>query len=104
MRATPVRATEYQIIMTEPTQPNAAQPDAARPNVAPEMDDNKIMTERREKLRELREQGVAYPNDFRPTHHAEDLQSQYEQSDKEALEANPLEVAIAGRIDRKSVV
>src|SRR5258707_958433 len=109
MRATSVRATEYLIIMTEPTQPNAAQPNAAQPNVAqpnvaPEVDDNKIMAERREKLRELREQGVAYPNDFRPTHHAEDLQSQYEHADKEALEANPLEVAIAGRMMLKRVM
>src|ERR1700744_4089029 len=104
MRATPLRATEHQIIMTEPTQPNAAQPDAARPNVAPEVDDNKIMTERREKLRELREHGVAYPNDFRPSHPAEDLQSQYEHADKEALEANPLEVAIAGRMMLKRVM
>ena len=99
-----MRATEYQIIMTEPIQPNAAQPDAARPNVAPEVDDNKIMAERREKLRELREQGVAYPNDFRPTHHAEDLQSKYAETDKEALEANPLEVAIAGRMMLKRVM
>src|ERR1700741_1119502 len=80
--------------MTEPTQPNAV----------PEGDDNKIMAERREKLRELREQGVAYPNDFRPTHHAEDLQTQYAETDKEALEANPLEVAIAGRMMLKRVM
>ena len=94
MRTILVRATEYQTIMTEPTQPN----------VAPEVDDNKIMAERREKLRELREQGVAYPNDFRPTHHAEDLQTQYAETDKEALEANPLEVAIAGRMMLKRVM
>ncbi|WP_042317768.1 lysine--tRNA ligase [Paraburkholderia caledonica] len=95
--------------MNEPIQPNAAQPDAAQPDAAqpsvvPEMDDNKIIAERREKLREVREQGVAYPNDFRPTHHAEDLQSQFEHTDKEALEANPLEVAIAGRMMLKRVM
>jgi len=90
--------------MTEPTQPTAAQPNAAQPNAAPELDDNKIIAERREKLRELREQGVAYPNDFRPTHHAEQLQQEYEHADKEALEANPLEVAIAGRMMLKRVM
>ncbi len=95
---------EYQTIMNEPIQPNAALPDAAQPNLAPEVDDNKIIAERREKLRELREQGVAYPNDFRPTHHAEDLQTQFEHTDKEALEANPLEVAIAGRMMLKRVM
>src|ERR1700753_1447096 len=83
--------------MTEPTQQNAAP-------VAPEADDNKIIAERREKLRELREQGVAYPNDFRPTHHADDLQARYEHADKEALEATPLEVAIAGRMMLKRVM
>ena len=51
--------------------------ESAQPTVVPEVDDNKIIAERREKLRALREQGVAYPNDFRPTHHADDLQSQY---------------------------
>jgi lysyl-tRNA synthetase, class II len=80
--------------MTEPIQPNAT----------PEGDDNKIIAERREKLRELREQGVAYPNDFRPTHHAGDLQKQYAETDKETLEANPLEVALAGRMMLKRVM
>ena len=90
--------------MTEPTQPKLAQPNAAQPNVVPEVDDNKIIAERREKLRELREHGVAYPNDFRPTHHAEDLPVEYDADDKEALEANPLEVAIAGRMMLKRVM
>ena len=33
---------------------------------APAQDENSIMAERRAKLAALREQGVAYPNDFRP--------------------------------------
>ena len=66
--------------MTEPTQTPAA-----TTNV--ELDDNQIIAERREKLRALREQGVAYPNDFRPTHHAADLQSEYADADKDALES-----------------
>lgn len=100
----PIADHEYQTIMNEPIQPNTAQPDVAQPSVVPEVDDNKIIAERREKLREVREQGIAYPNDFRPTHHAEDLQSQFEHTDKEALEANPLEVAIAGRMMLKRVM
>ncbi|MGU7780235.1 lysine--tRNA ligase [Burkholderia sp. PU8-34] len=67
-------------------------------------DENQIIAERREKLRALREQGVAYPNDFRPTHHAADLQTQFADSDKAALEANPFEVAIAGRMMLKRVM
>ncbi|CAG4892663.1 lysine--tRNA ligase [Paraburkholderia saeva] len=81
--------------MTEPTQTT---------NAVPEIDDNQIIAERREKLRALREQGVAYPNDFRPTHHAAALQSEYEATDKETLEANPLQVALAGRMMLKRVM
>lgn len=80
--------------MTEPTQPNAA----------PELDDNQIMAERREKLRALREQGVAYPNDFRPTHQAAALQSAYAEATKETLEAEALDVAVAGRMMLKRVM
>jgi lysyl-tRNA synthetase class 2 len=80
--------------MTEPTQPGAA----------PELEENQIIAERREKLRALREQGVAYPNDFRPTHQAAALQSEYAETDKDALEANPLPVAIAGRMMLKRVM
>ncbi|WP_239668550.1 lysine--tRNA ligase [Burkholderia cenocepacia] len=62
------------------------------------------MAERREKLRALREQGVAYPNDFRPEHHAADLQAKFADSDKAALEANPVEVSVAGRMMLKRVM
>jgi len=80
--------------MTESTLPTA---DAS-------VDENKIIAERREKLRALRESGIAYPNDFRPTHHAGDLQSQYAASDKDALEATALQVAVAGRMMLKRVM
>ncbi|RXV71282.1 lysine--tRNA ligase [Burkholderia stabilis] len=80
--------------MTEPTQ--------TQPAVA--ADENQIIAERREKLRALREQGVAYPNDFRPTHHAADLQVKFADSDKAALEANPVEVSVAGRMMLKRVM
>jgi lysyl-tRNA synthetase, class II len=79
--------------MTEPTQPQA-----------PEGDDNQIIAERREKLHALREQGVAYPNDFRPTHHAGDLQAAYAEHDKTQLEELKLEVAVAGRMMLKRVM
>jgi lysyl-tRNA synthetase class 2 len=87
------------ITMTEPTQPNAAQQ-----NAVAELDDNQIIAERREKLRALREQGVAFPNDFRPTHHAADLQTDYADADKDALEAKALQVALAGRMMLKRVM
>jgi lysyl-tRNA synthetase class 2 len=61
-------------------------------------DENKIMAERRAKLAALREKGVAFPNDFRPTHHAADLQGQYGSRSREELEAEPVHVALAGRM------
>jgi lysyl-tRNA synthetase, class II len=61
-------------------------------------DENKIMAERRAKLAALRQQGVAFPNDFTPTHHAADLQGQYASRAREELEAEPVHVVLAGRM------
>ena len=46
--------------------------DEQRPQPTGE-DSNQIIEERRAKLRALREQGIAYPNDFRREHLAADL-------------------------------
>lgn len=80
--------------MTEPTIPSLD-------NGA---DENKIIAERREKLHALRESGVAYPNDFSPTQCAGDLQTAYADTDKDALEATGLSVAVAGRMMLKRVM
>ncbi|MGN6232032.1 MAG: lysine--tRNA ligase [Trinickia sp.] len=74
------------------------------PTVDAAVDENKIIAERREKLRSLREAGIAYPNDFSPTHHAGDLQTQYADTDKDTLEATALQVAVAGRMMLKRVM
>jgi len=79
-----------------------AQPQAA--NAAAPVDTNQIIAERREKLKALRELGPAFPNDFRPTHHAADLQAQYAETDKEQLEAQAPQVAVAGRMMLKRVM
>ena len=42
------------------------------------LDDNRLIAERRAKLAALRAQGVAFPNDFRRTHFAGDLQREFE--------------------------
>ena len=44
-------------------------------------DENQLIAERRHKLNALREQGIAYPNDFVRAEYAQDLQEAY--SDKE---------------------
>ena len=64
-------------------------------------DENKLIAERREKLRGLRELGNAYPNDFRVDAFTGDLQAEYEDVDKwnaEALVADARRVRVAGRI------
>ncbi len=72
-------------------------------------DENQLIAERREKLRALREaqaqgQGVAFPNDFKPQHHAAALQQQYGVLDAQALEAQPATVSVAGRMMLKRVM
>ena len=49
-----------------------------------EQDDNKLIEERREKLKALRAQGVAFPNDFRPRDRMGDLAAKHGALDKPA--------------------
>ena len=63
-------------------------------------EDNKLIAERRAKLARLREQGNPFPNDFRRTAWAGDLQREYSASSKEELEAANREYAVAGRLIR----
>ncbi|MFB9885939.1 lysine--tRNA ligase [Balneatrix alpica] len=61
-------------------------------------DENKLVALRRERLQALREQGQAFPNDFRREHLAGDLQAQYGDKSKEELEQLSLQVKVAGRL------
>jgi lysyl-tRNA synthetase class 2 len=63
-----------------------------------QLDDNKIIAERRMKLAAIRERGVAFPNDFVPQHKAADLTETYGGWTREALEAEPQTVVLAGRM------
>ena len=57
----------------------------------PPTDENHLIAERRAKLAALREQGIAFPNDFRRRDYAGDLQAEYadaEQWTGEALEGD----------------
>ena len=69
-----------------------------------EKDENSIIAERRAKLAALREQGIAFPNDFKPQHKAADLHEQYGQAEREHLEANAVHVVVAGRMMLKRVM
>ncbi|MFO1192625.1 MAG: lysine--tRNA ligase [Rhodoferax sp.] len=79
------------------------------PVPAPATDDNQLIAERREKLKALRArqaagEGVAFPNDFKPTHHAQDLLQQHESQTAEELAAARPAVSVAGRMMLKRVM
>jgi lysyl-tRNA synthetase class 2 len=67
-------------------------------------EDNKLIEERREKLRALRTQGQAFPNDWRPAHRAGELAARYGALDKAALEREGAKVVVAGRMMLKRVM
>ena len=58
-------------------------------------DENQIISERRAKLKALREHGNPFPNDFPREHLAEVLQEQYQDLPKEELEAKNVAVVVA---------
>src|SRR4051794_22543051 len=67
-------------------------------------EENQIIAERRAKLAALREQGNPFPNDFNRTHLAADLHAAHEAKSNEELEAQPLAVAVAGRMMLKRIM
>lgn len=71
---------------------------------SPSQDENQIMAERRQKLKSIREQRIAFPNDFKRSHFAQVLQDAHAGKEKEALEAEKIEVAVAGRMMLKRVM
>ena len=71
----------------------------------PPQDENQIIAERRAKLAKLRQHGQAFPNDFRRSHLAADLQAAHGAKTKEELEGEkPGPFAIAGRMLLKRVM
>ena len=67
-------------------------------------DDNTLITERREKLAAIRARGIAFPNDFKPTHHALDLLRKHGEQPNEELEPLAVKVALGGRMMLKRVM
>src|SRR5215469_10344790 len=61
-------------------------------------DDNHLIAERRAKLAKLREQGIAFPNDFRRDAHAAEILSAYAERDAAWFDAHPTRVSVAGRM------
>ena len=67
-------------------------------------EDNKLIDERREKLKALRARGNAFPNDFRRQDLAGALHGKYKDKSKEELESLKVEAAVAGRMVLKRVM
>ena len=67
-------------------------------------DDNQLITERREKLTAIRATGVAFPNDFKPRHHAQELLRKHGNQVNEELEPLAVKVALGGRMMLKRVM
>ena len=68
------------------------------------LDENKLIAQRREKLRALRENGIAFPNDFRRNVMGGELVAEYGDRPAEELEALGLRVKIAGRLMSRRVM
>ncbi|MDF1588823.1 MAG: lysine--tRNA ligase [Gammaproteobacteria bacterium] len=69
-----------------------------------EQDENRLIAQRREKLSELREQGNAFPNDFRRNVMNAELTVEYQETSAEQLKDQPRRVKIAGRLMTKRVM
>ncbi|MDO9358324.1 MAG: OB-fold nucleic acid binding domain-containing protein, partial [Polaromonas sp.] len=75
----------------------------------PAQDENQLMAERRDKLKAMRQRqadgnGVAFPNDIKPSHRAEQIFADYSEKTNEELEPLAITVNVAGRMMLKRVM
>ena len=85
--------------------------DQAQPDSTEEthIDESHVITERRQKLKALREvakvtKSAVFPNDFKPEHQAAALHAEYDALDKETLDPQAIPVVVAGRMMLKRVM
>ncbi len=69
-----------------------------------DQDENKLIAQRRQKLAQLRENGVAFPNDFRRDALAAEIAAEYGDKDAQWFENNTVRVKVAGRMMGKRVM
>lgn len=69
-----------------------------------QIDENKLIAQRREKLQQLRENGNAFPNDFRRNTMAGELHAEYGEKSNDELEVMNLRVSLAGRMMSRRVM
>lgn len=68
------------------------------------IDENTLISERREKLAALRERGVAFPCDFRRNVVAAELHAEYADKPTEYFDENIIRVKVAGRMMAKRIM
>jgi lysyl-tRNA synthetase class 2 len=78
--------------------------DSEDTKVRVELDENRLIAERRAKLDALREAGEAFPNDFRKDTTAAELHRRFGDLDAEALAGVEQEFSVAGRMMAKRVM
>jgi lysyl-tRNA synthetase class 2 len=83
--------------------------DTSQHSAAPAQDDNQLIAERRDKLKAIRERqkqggGVAFPNDFKPAHHAGALHELHGDKTPETLTEEGQFAKVAGRMMLKRVM
>ena len=83
-------------MMSQNEQPEPHQPEP--------QDENKLIAQRREKLAHLRDQGNAFPNDFRRDALAGDLLATYGALSAEDLEAEPIRASLGGRLMSRRIM
>ena len=94
--------------MSDPLAPVSA-PASASAQAPATQDENQLILERREKLKAIRQRqldghGVAFPNDFKPTHKAEELFAEYDAHSTEILAGMAVTAKVAGRMMLKRVM
>ena len=67
-------------------------------------DENTIISERRSKLKEIRERGIAFPNQFKPENFSQKLHELYDDKSKDELAGENIIVSVAGRMMLKRVM
>ncbi|MES9870257.1 MAG: lysine--tRNA ligase [Sedimenticola sp.] len=67
-------------------------------------DENKLIAQRREKLDQIRERGIAFPNDFRRNVVAGELHAEYGEKSGEELEEMAIRVRVAGRMMSRRIM
>jgi len=69
-----------------------------------QLDENKLIALRREKLAAMREQGNAFPNDFRRDCMSGELHAEYGEKSKEELEELNVRARVAGRLMSRRIM